>query len=64
MESWWEDRVDNVSCPILHETRDQALACATDFVEAAALGETVWVHRVIRVRFVEWTTTSLQQETI
>ena len=53
MARWWEDLVDDMLCPILHDTRDDALACATDFVEAAELGETVWVRRAIQVRMVD-----------
>ena len=64
MARWWEDLVDGVSCPILHETRDQALACATDLVEATALGDTIWVRRVIRVRFVDMDDCLARQETI
>lgn len=52
MNEWWEDLVDDKICPILHDTRDDALACATDFVEAAELGETIWVRRAIKVRMV------------
>ena len=53
MARWWEDLVDDVLCPILHDTRDDALACATEFVEAAELGETIWVRRAIQVRMVD-----------
>lgn len=53
MARWWEDLVDDMLCPILHDTRDDAPACATDFVEAAELGETVWVRRTIQVRMVD-----------
>ena len=53
MARWWEDLVDDVLCPILHETRDDALACATDLVEMAEFGDTVWVRRAIQVRMVD-----------
>ena len=53
MARWWEDLVDDMLCPILHDTRDAALACATDFVEATEPGDTVWVRRAIQVRMVD-----------
>ncbi len=53
MARWWEDLVDDMLCPILHDTRDAALACATDFVESAEPGDTVWVRRAIQVRMVD-----------
>ena len=53
MARWWEDLVDGVPCLFLHASRDDALACATELVETAELGDTVWVRRVIRVRMVD-----------
>jgi len=53
MATWWEDLVDDVACPLLHDSRDDALACATDHVEAMVAGETVWVRHAIRVRFID-----------
>ncbi len=53
MNEWWEDLVDEALCPILHDSSDAALACATDFVETLELGETIWVRRAIQVRMVD-----------
>ncbi len=53
MATWWEDLLDGALCPILHDSRDAALACATELVETAESNETVWVRHVIRVRFVD-----------